>query len=302
LIRRFTGRNGRQKLIEALKEQQLVNGSEPLAKQLADCAECKKIPANRVITKEGNSDNDIHFILCGSVSVTVKGRQIAIRDAGEHIGEMALIDKTALRSATVCALENTVILTVTEQKFSRIANNHPEIWRKIAVIIASRLRERNKFHSPPRSEPVVFIGSSSEGLAIAEKVDRYLRRYPFVPKLWSEEVFECSKTTIEDLMTITKQSDFAILILTPDDVVKARGRTKPSPRDNVIFELGLFMGAITRERTFIVAPQSTNLKIPTDLLGVTCLFFKKNRGKTLAQNLRPVLKKLRELIQIKGPI
>ncbi len=302
MILRFTGRGGKNRLIEALREQQLVGGSAQIARQLAKYAECKNLRSNRNVTKEGNSDNDIYFILSGSVSISVKGREIAKRTAGEHIGEMALIDKTAVRSATVSTLEPTVMAKLAESKFAQIANKNPEMWRKIAVTLARRLKERNKFHIPPRSEPVIFIGSSSEGLEIAEKINKYLSRFPFVPKLWSTEIFECSQTTIEGLMDETKQTDFAILILTSDDVVRSRGSMKPSPRDNVIFELGLFMGALSRMRTFIVAPENTKLKIPTDLLGVTCLLFPQRRGKTLSHNLKPTLQKLRRLISERGPI
>jgi CRP/FNR family transcriptional regulator, cyclic AMP receptor protein len=302
LILRFSGSGGRNRLIEALQEQQLVGGSVQIARQLAKYAECKHLHPNRTFIKEGDADNDMYFILSGSVSISVQGREIAKRTAGEHIGEMALIDKTAVRSATVCTLESTVLAKLAEPQFSHIANNNPEVWRKIAVTLARRLKERNKFHVPPRSEPVIFIGSSSEGMKIADKINTYLSRFPFVPRLWSKEIFECSQTTIESLMEETKQTDFAILVLTSDDVVKSRGSMKPSPRDNVIFELGLFMGALSRVRTFIVAPAKTHLKIPTDLLGVTCLLFQQHRGKTLSHNLKPILHKLRRLITERGPI
>jgi predicted nucleotide-binding protein len=46
--------------------------------------------------------------------------------------------------------------------------------------------------------------------------------------------------------------DFAILVLTPDDLTQSRGKQQPSPRDNVVFELGLFIGALGRDRVFMV--------------------------------------------------
>jgi predicted nucleotide-binding protein len=251
---------------------------------------------------QGQCDDDIYFILSGSVSVIVNGRNIATRKAGEHVGEMALIDTTARRSATVKTLEPTVAAKVTERGFARTANKYPELWRRIAVVVAQRLRERNKFLPVPRSESAIFIGSSSEGLPVAEAIHRYLSRFPFVPRLWSEGVFECSSTTIEDLMQITRETDFAVIVLTPDDVIKSRGRRKVSPRDNVTFELGLFMGALARNRTYIVTPKGLDIKIPTDLLGVTCLKYKKRRRASLARCLQPVLRELRRLIQKYGPI
>jgi len=302
LIQRFTGRAGRVRFIEALRGQEIVAGNQRVAHALATAATRQEFPANREILTQGNSDNDICFILSGSVSVRANGRPVATRRAGNHFGEMAMLDTTATRSATVSTLEPTVIARVPEHKFTRIANVCPDLWRRLAVALAARLRERNKFQAPPRAEPVVFIGSSGEGLTIAEAIYRSFKRQPFVPNLWTNGVFECSRTTIESLIQATSQSDFAVLVLTADDVTRSRGATKPSPRDNVLFELGLFMGALRRERTYIVAPQGVSIKIPTDLLGVTYLPFRRRRGRTLARNLQPVIRVMCNLIKKYGPV
>lgn len=302
LIQRFNGRGGKRRLIDVLRNQFLVAGNQEIAVRLAKHATPHELGANRLLLEEGNSDNDLYFVLSGSVSVKVSGREVAKRVAGEHVGEMAMLDTTALRSATVHTVEPTVVANVSESAFSRIANKHPELWRRVALALASRLRERAKFHTPPRTEPVIFVGSSTEGLEIAQSIHRYLRRFSFVPRLWSDDVFECSKTTIEDLMRATRETDFSVLVLTADDVTRSRGRKKPSPRDNVIFELGLFMGALNRDRTYIVAPKSADLKIPTDLLGLTLLQFRRRRGESLARSLQPVLRALRKLIHKHGPI
>lgn len=68
--------------------------------------------------------------------------------------------------------------------------------------------------------------------------------------------------------------DFAVLVLTPDDKTTSRGKVKAAPRDNVIYELGLFTGALGRERALVVVPSAVDIKIPTDLLGVTTLRYK----------------------------
>ena len=302
LIKRFTGRAGKARFIEALRSQELVARDPQIAQALTAAATRQEFPANCEIFAQGGFDTDIYFILSGSVSITANGRLVATRAAGDHVGEMAMLDTTAARSATVRTLEPTVVAKVTESRFSRIANAHPDLWRRTAGALASRLKERNKFQTPPRSEPVIFIGSSGEGLAVAKAIHRCLQRYPYVAKLWTQGVFECSHTTIEDLMRATTQTDFAILVLTADDVTRSRGRAKPAPRDNVIFELGLFMGALSRERTYIVAPKGLDLKIPTDLLGVTSLLFQRRRGRTLPRNLQSVTRQIRKLINKYGPI
>ena len=218
------------------------------------------------------------------------------------MGEIGLLDTTAVRSATVRALDDTVLARVSEADFTKIATQNPLLWRRIALGLAKRLKERNKFQAPKRQQAAVFIGSSSEGLDIAKQVYAKLLRQKVVPVLWSQGVFECSKTTIEDLVRVSGESDFAIIVLTADDVTRSRGRAKRSPRDNVIFELGLFMGAITRERTYIVAPKGIDLKLPTDLLGVTYLSFQFTKGVSLSVSLKPVIAELRKLIKRHGPL
>lgn len=301
-MHRFTGRGGKARLLDALRTQILVAGDRAVATKLVKHATISYCKLGRVLMIQGDSDNDIYFILSGAVSVIVNDREIATRRAGEHVGEIALIDTTALRSATIRTLEPTCVARVSEQEFTRIAKKHPDLWRRIAVSIAQRLRERNRFQTAPRSKPVIFIGSSKEGLEIAEAIRSSLHRSPFIPLLWSKGVFECSKTTIEDLMRTTRETDFAIIILTADDVTESRRMKKTSPRDNVVFELGLFMGALNRERTYIVVPEGLDIKIPTDLMGVTRLEYRRGRGRSIAKNLTPVLRELRRLINKHGPI
>jgi hypothetical protein len=131
------------------------------------------------------------------------------------------------------------------------------------------------------SKPRLFIGSSSsaEGLDTANAIQENLKRNAEVT-IWSQGVFELSKTTIESLIEILDSSDFGVFVFTLDDVLTLRGKKYSSVRDNVLFELGLFIGKLGRERTFIVIPdnaQSKNLRIPTDLLGITLGTFENNR-------------------------
>jgi CRP/FNR family transcriptional regulator, cyclic AMP receptor protein len=114
----------------------------------------------------------------------------------------------------------------------------------------------------------VFIASSSEGLNVAEKVQSLLLgelKRPADVKLWNR-AFDLSATYIESLEKEMAHADFAILVLTPDDVTISRQRKTSAPRDNVIFELGLFMGRLGRARCFIIQEKTAGLKLPSDLL------------------------------------
>jgi hypothetical protein len=125
-------------------------------------------------------------------------------------------------------------------------------------------------------DPALFIGSSVEGSPIARALQVELD-HQCEPTLWSQGIFEPGGTTIGDLLIAAESSDFAALVLTPDDVVITRDERASAARDNVIFELGLFLGAIGPRRVFIVHPRDQDLRLPSDLAGVTVLGYRNNR-------------------------
>jgi len=115
--------------------------------------------------------------------------------------------------------------------------------------------------------PSVFIGSSAEAKRFAIAVQAALQPDAEVT-VWHQGVFSSGRTYIESLMAALAQFDFAILVLTPDDAIQSRSTEILGPRENVIFELGLFMGKLGRDRTFILQQSGSGVKIPTDLSGV----------------------------------
>jgi predicted nucleotide-binding protein len=121
-------------------------------------------------------------------------------------------------------------------------------------------------------KPTVFVGSSKEGLEFARAVQRALDGDAEVT-LWEDDLFGLGLTSIENLTEALPKFDFAVLLLTPDDTTESRAAESASPRDNVIFELGLFVGSIGRKRTFILRPANSAIKIPSDLSGVTFASF-----------------------------
>jgi CRP/FNR family transcriptional regulator, cyclic AMP receptor protein len=299
-LHRFRGHGGLDRLAEALADQFVVYGDRTIAVHIAKKAEVRAFPVGSTLMEQGDEETSIAFLLAGTVEILVNGHPIAARHAGNHVGEMALLDPLSRRSATVRATELTVAAVVSEYDFSNIAQQHPHLWRRLALSLGERLRERSKFHRPPNKHPAVFIGSSREGLSLAECLYGALRRSPTVPRLWSKGVFECSKTIIEDLTRAANESDFAILVLTGDDMTTSRRARTASPRDNVIFELGLFMGTLGRERTYVLAPSGLDIKIPTDLLGVTFLTYAL-RPSMPSKRLREPLRIIRGQIKKHGP-
>jgi hypothetical protein len=127
------------------------------------------------------------------------------------------------------------------------------------------------------AKPRVFIGSSSEGKEVAENLSIHLRD-DCEPVLWHAGAFGVSETYIESLEKALQDVEFAVLVATPDDARNKRGTDSKIPRDNVIFELGLFMGKLARSRTFVVCDPKAGVALPTDLLGVNIAPFESNRS------------------------
>jgi hypothetical protein len=125
-------------------------------------------------------------------------------------------------------------------------------------------------------KPSIFIGSSSEALPLATVVKDELGKH-FNADLWSENLFELGEDTLNNLLSFVQCYDFAVLVLTDDDQTTCRKVTQASPRDNVVLELGLFMGALGRRRAFPLIVQTADgaPKIPSDLLGNTVVYLPK---------------------------
>lgn len=149
------------------------------------------------------------------------------------------------------------------------------------------------------TKPRMFIGSSVEGKEIAEMIQLSLE-YDVETTIWHQGVFGLSQGTLEALVLAANDFDFAALVLTPDDLKTKRGSAVDSPRDNVIFELGLFMGALGRDRTFVIYNRDVDLDLPTDLAGVTPATFANRTDKNLQAAVGPVCTKIKSAISACG--
>ena len=115
------------------------------------------------------------------------------------------------------------------------------------------------------SKPTVFLGSSAEQIPILNPIQTGLYHTANVTA-WTS-AFSPGNTTLNTLVTKANESDFAVFIFGPDDFVETRDVRIAAPRDNVVFEAGLFGGVIGMNRTFIVHDKS--VKLPSDLQGLT---------------------------------
>lgn len=119
-------------------------------------------------------------------------------------------------------------------------------------------------------KPRIFIGSSQESLSIAKRVKSFFSQ-DFNCHLWTDNIFKSNVSFIETLMKSASLFDFGIMIFAKDDMTSVRGKEFDTPRDNVLFEYGLFLGRVGSDKAFIVAEEG--VKLPSDLFGITHTFY-----------------------------
>jgi CRP/FNR family transcriptional regulator, cyclic AMP receptor protein len=300
MITRFQGSDGERHLLTALQNCSIVEHNEALAKRLAGIGELVAFKRGDALIVQHSADNEVYFLLAGEVEILVNNRRVATRNPGETVGEMAILDPSRPRSATVNALTPTAALKVSEPKFHELANEFPQLWRAIAKVVSARLDQRAALLNTPNQLPVLFIGCATESLEIAQHIQLGLKHFDVEVTIWTDGVFGPSRIPVEDLLSKVRVSDFAAFVFSPDDKVTSKREEYNAPRDNVVFELGLFMGQLDRKRTFIVREQNSDVKIPTDLLGINPLTYYANKSGDLSAALGPVCTEIKKAIKDLG--
>lgn len=148
-------------------------------------------------------------------------------------------------------------------------------------------------------KPRIFLGSSGQQEQLVKSLSRGLAEVAEVVP-WTTS-FNPGVSTLERLLELTKEVEFAAFVFAQDDWTSrttsdtANGEFQASPRDNVVFEAGLFGGALGMRRTFILHAEGA--KLPTDLLGLTCVRYK---AATTAAEVRAINQKLRHAMESEG--
>jgi hypothetical protein len=151
-------------------------------------------------------------------------------------------------------------------------------------------------------KPRIFLGSSGKQQKLLQALTRGLEDVAHVEP-WTTS-FNPGTTTLERLLELAHEVDFAVLVFARDDWTSTSSPASPppesaqaSPRDNVVFEAGLFGGALGMRRTFIL--HANGAKLPSDLLGLTCVRYGEG---TTATEMRAVNQKLRTAIENGGRV
>jgi len=148
-------------------------------------------------------------------------------------------------------------------------------------------------------QPRLFIGSSQSSLRVATLLAEGLEDCADVT-VWHECVFGPTEGFLETLVKKAGEFDFAGFVFAPDDVTTSKAQTLPSPRDNVLFESGLFMGVLGRDRVFLVYDESVELKRPSDFAGISLVGYDGTRidDADAAASVRKACRLIRDKITV----
>jgi predicted nucleotide-binding protein len=147
-------------------------------------------------------------------------------------------------------------------------------------------------------KPRIFLGSSGKQTKLLQALTRGLEDIAHVDP-WTSS-FHPGTTTLARLFELAHEVDFAAFVFARDDWTTTgppTGAGQASPRDNVVFEVGLFGGTLGMRRTFIL--HARDAKLPSDLLGLTCVRY--DEAATPSQ-MRAVNEKLRKAIENEGHV
>src|SRR5262245_10131808 len=148
-------------------------------------------------------------------------------------------------------------------------------------------------------KPRIFLGSSGKQAKLLQAMTRGLEDVAHVEP-WTTS-FNPGTTTLERLLELTREVDFAVFVFARDDWTTGgppapgpSGSGQDSPRDNVVFEAGLFGCVLGMRRTFIL--HASGSKLPSDLLGLTCVRYDATTG----ADMKVINQKLRKAIENEG--
>src|SRR5689334_24276314 len=147
------------------------------------------------------------------------------------------------------------------------------------------------------NKPRIFLGSSGKQAKLLQAITRGLDDVADVEP-WTT-TFNPGRSTLDRLVELSQEVDFAAFVFAQDDwtATDASDSGQASPRDNVVFEAGLFGGALGIRRTFIL--HANGAKLPTDLLGLTSIRYDPD---TTPAIVRQINQKLRKAIAAEGRI
>jgi NTE family protein len=137
------------------EREALMEGVETLALKRSD-----------VLVRQGDAADAIYIVISGRFAVTIEGRRDPVTDIGpeQPVGEIAFLTG-GVRTATVSAMRDSLVLRLGRPEFDRIAAKCPSIWRTLTNALSQRLAATTA-HEPavpdprPRTIAIIRAGGS----------------------------------------------------------------------------------------------------------------------------------------------
>ncbi|WP_336977429.1 TIR domain-containing protein [Altererythrobacter fulvus] len=287
-------------VVEALLRQRLVRNDRELAQKFADAGRVVECAPGEVLIEQGGWDNDLYFILAGEFHAFVNGQNKQTRVAGESVGEIAGLSRSRPRTATLRASKPSLVLKVALEDVDQIVGSDVEFWKTTADAVADQLDHRNLECGAANEHPRVFVISSSEGMDVARLIRKYLDADNMAVYLWDQGTFAISEYPISCLEDAIERADFTIAVARADDALVSRGDSHNVPRDNVHIEYGISVGRLGRERSFLLVDAGAEVKLPSDLAGLTTLRYQGTDKDKLIRTVAKACDEARERIEFIG--
>lgn len=130
-----------RKDLEALKQASLSCFlSEADLERVFNAGKQVYLKKGQVLFSEGAFQETMYIILSGKVEVYKKHKHIAVRETGDFLGEMALVESKP-RSASVRALADTEVLEIDKETFFKYFASNPKVVWEILKDVSARNRE-----------------------------------------------------------------------------------------------------------------------------------------------------------------
>jgi TIR domain/Predicted nucleotide-binding protein containing TIR-like domain len=128
-------------------------------------------------------------------------------------------------------------------------------------------------------KPTVFVSSSTESRPLVKYLKEDLSSDATVIT-WADAPFSLAQPPLAQFSQSLSGADFVVFLVDLAAAARTRGATEVQPRDNIIFELGLFIGRLGPGRVLVVdiTRDDDSFRLPTDLSGLTILRARGRRG------------------------
>ena len=200
---------------------------------------------------------------CGEICTVYENRLNRDRNyVCDICGRKYSIDQITEKMSILYEIDREALLELEENIDFKIASES-KITDKVVPI--SKVREARTME--------IFMGSSSEAMEYMEKIAVQLENLQVKPLLWNatgKGIFIPGVKTIDSLIAIAERVDAAVFIFNADDRTwnnKSALESTDAVRDNVLFEYGLFMGKLGKNKVCFIC--KGNPKVASDLKGIT---------------------------------